>query len=81
MPIAFCRLRDDFRAFRLDCIQSLVVAFESFEPHDMTIEATLCKLNYLLTHYRETIQQKLSENLKGELSICTGKEKHVQSLP
>ena len=31
-------MRDDFRAFRLDCIQSLVVAFESFEPHDMTIE-------------------------------------------
>jgi predicted DNA-binding transcriptional regulator YafY len=35
--VAFCRLRSDFRAFRLDCIQSLRVTDEQFEPHPMTL--------------------------------------------
>lgn len=35
--IAFCRLRSDFRAFRLDSIQSLETLTESFEPHQMTM--------------------------------------------
>lgn len=38
MLIAFCMSRDNFRAFRLDCIQSLVVNLETFESHNMTIE-------------------------------------------
>ncbi len=37
--IAFCRLRDDFRAFRIDYIESLVVEDETFEPHNMTLKA------------------------------------------
>lgn len=36
--IAFCRLRNDFRSFRLDCIQNLKVTFEQFEPHKITLE-------------------------------------------
>ncbi len=39
--IAFCRKRQDFRAFRLDCIHSLLVTSEHFEPHDMTLEQYL----------------------------------------
>lgn len=43
--IAFCRKRNDFRAFRLDCIQKLQLTGEHFEPHDMTLEQYLeqCK--------------------------------------
>lgn len=36
--IAFCRLRGDFRAFRLDCIRSMKVTEKKFEPHPMTLE-------------------------------------------
>ena len=36
--IAFCRLRQDFRAFRIDYIESLVQLYETFTPHDMTIK-------------------------------------------
>jgi len=36
--IAFCRLRNDFRAFRLDRINSLIVLNQVFEPHKMTFE-------------------------------------------
>jgi len=36
--IAYCRKREDFRAFRLDCIQELQPTLEHFEPHDMTFE-------------------------------------------
>ncbi|MCU0439203.1 MAG: YafY family transcriptional regulator [Raineya sp.] len=35
--IAFCRLRKDFRAFRLDRIQKLEVLTDKFEPHNMTL--------------------------------------------
>ncbi len=35
--VAFCRLRDDFRAFRIDYIESLDVQEETFPPHNMTI--------------------------------------------
>lgn len=35
--VAFCRLRDDFRAFRLDCIQLLRVTDQPFEPHSITL--------------------------------------------
>lgn len=34
---AYCRMRRDFRAFRLDRIQGLQVLEERFEPHRMTV--------------------------------------------
>jgi len=36
--IAFCRLRKDYRAFRLDRIKVLKVQNESFEPHKLTFQ-------------------------------------------
>lgn len=36
--IAWCRLREDFRNFRLDRIQSLRTQNETFEPHPLTLE-------------------------------------------
>ena len=36
--IAFCRLRNSFRAFRLDCIVNMEITNENFEPHKMTLE-------------------------------------------
>ncbi len=36
--IAFCRLRNDFRAFRIDFIESLLTQNETFTPHNMTIQ-------------------------------------------
>lgn len=39
--IAFCLNKKDFRAFRLDCIQSLQITSETFEPHKITLEQYL----------------------------------------
>ncbi|GAA3653641.1 helix-turn-helix transcriptional regulator [Flavivirga jejuensis] len=36
--IAFCRLRNDFRHFRIDFIEKLVTESETFRPHNMTIK-------------------------------------------
>lgn len=36
--IAWCWLRKDFRAFRLDRIQSLTIRADKFEPHKLTLE-------------------------------------------
>ena len=36
--IAFCRLRKDFRAFRIDYIETLVTQNETFTPHNMTLQ-------------------------------------------
>ncbi|MEJ5995176.1 YafY family protein [Pedobacter sp. Du54] len=46
--IAFCRLRSDFRAFRLDRIENLNTLNEQFEPHQMTLEEyfEICKEKY-----------------------------------
>lgn len=35
--IAFCQLRNDFRAFRIDFIEKLMTLNETFTPHDMTL--------------------------------------------
>ncbi|MEM6699971.1 MAG: YafY family protein, partial [Bacteroidota bacterium] len=35
--IAYCRKRQDFRAFRIDCIQKLYIQSARFEPHPMTL--------------------------------------------
>ena len=39
--IAFCRLKQDFRAFRLDCIQQIQDTHQHFPPHTMTLEQFL----------------------------------------
>lgn len=39
--IAFCHLKNDFRAFRLDCIQNLQRSNSQFEPHKMTLQEYL----------------------------------------
>jgi predicted DNA-binding transcriptional regulator YafY len=46
--IAFCRLRNDFRAFRLDRIQNLNILTEKFEPHKITLQEyfEICKAKY-----------------------------------
>ncbi len=36
--VAFCRLRNDYRAFRLDRIEGLLVQGQTFEPHKITVE-------------------------------------------
>jgi predicted DNA-binding transcriptional regulator YafY len=36
--IAFCRLRKDFRAFRIDYIEKLAAQDDTFTPHDMTLQ-------------------------------------------
>ncbi|WP_298903447.1 YafY family protein [uncultured Psychroserpens sp.] len=36
--IAFCRLRNDFRHFRIDFIQNLRTDTETFSPHNMSIK-------------------------------------------
>ena len=43
--IAFCRLRKDFRTFRLDRIQNLITLTDPFEPHKITLQEyfEICK--------------------------------------
>lgn len=43
--IAFCLLRKDFRAFRLDRIQNLTILSEQFQPHKITLQEyfEICK--------------------------------------
>lgn len=36
--IAYCRLRKDFRAFRIDFIETIEHQHETFTPHNMTIQ-------------------------------------------
>lgn len=49
--IAFCRLKNDFRAFRLDCIKKMEISKQHFEPHKMTLEKYLekCREKYKTT--------------------------------
>jgi predicted DNA-binding transcriptional regulator YafY len=46
--IAFCRLRKDFRAFRLDRIQSVNTLIDTFEPYKMTLQEyfEICQEKY-----------------------------------
>lgn len=41
LVIAFCRLRNDFRMFRLDRIKSLMTTEKTFAPHEMTLASYL----------------------------------------
>lgn len=36
--IAYCRLRKEFRFFRLDRMQAIEITSEKFEPHNMTLQ-------------------------------------------
>lgn len=49
--IAFCRNKQDFRAFRLDCIQRLQLTGQHFSPHPLTLEQYLqtCREKWLPT--------------------------------
>jgi len=49
--IAFCRLRKEFRVFRIDQIQQLSISHDCFEPHAMTLDEyfELCRKKYLDT--------------------------------
>ncbi len=49
--IAVCRLRNDFRVFRLDHIQKLTVSNQYFEPQKMTLQEYFehCRKKYLTT--------------------------------
>lgn len=49
--IAVCRLRHDFRTFRLDCIQKLNSTNQQFEPQKITLQDyfEMCKKKYLNT--------------------------------
>lgn len=49
LMIAYCRMRLDFRAFRLDRVETLTELTERFEPHDMTLQ-----------EYFESYQKKLN---------------------
>jgi len=46
--IAFCQLKQAFRAFRLDCIEQLHITDKTFEPHKMTLEEYFeaCRKSY-----------------------------------
>ncbi|KIX22423.1 DeoR faimly transcriptional regulator [Flavobacterium sp. 316] len=46
--IAFCRLRNEFRAFRIDQIQKLKLHTETFEPHKMSLQEyfEICRKKY-----------------------------------
>ncbi|WP_375558627.1 helix-turn-helix transcriptional regulator [Bernardetia sp. OM2101] len=58
--IAFCRLRNEFRAFRLDKIQQLEVLNEKFEPHNMTLQ-----------EYFEECRKKYFDSLKNSNEALT----------
>jgi len=49
--IAVCRLRNDFRVFRLDQIQKLIVHNQHFEPQKITLQEyfEMCREKYLST--------------------------------
>jgi predicted DNA-binding transcriptional regulator YafY len=47
--VAWCRLREDFRIFRIDKIVKLDVLNEKFEPHKLTIEEYYEK--YIAPHF------------------------------
>ncbi len=48
--IAFCLLKNEFRAFRIDRIQKLQVLDTSFKPHQMTLQQYLEKCRKKLKH-------------------------------
>ncbi len=51
LMIAFCRLRSEYRAFRLDRIKTLNILSETFDTHNITLEQyfEICRQKYLPT--------------------------------
>jgi predicted DNA-binding transcriptional regulator YafY len=49
--IAFCRLRNEFRSFRLDRIQQLEILDDKFDPHKLSLPEyfEICKAKYFTT--------------------------------
>lgn len=47
--IAYCRLRNDFRAFRIDLIQNLKVINKHFDSHNMSLDMyfEICRQKYI----------------------------------
>jgi len=48
--IAFCRLRSNFRFFRLDCIRRMTTSRECFEPHKITLQEYFEKKRKIYEH-------------------------------
>ena len=44
--VAFCRLRKEFRVFRIDYIQKVTNTLEQFESHNMTLDEYFKKQTY-----------------------------------
>ena len=59
--VAYCRKRQDFRAFRLDRIEELRVQSAHFTPHQMTLE-----------EYLESCRQKSQPTPDIPLTVATG---------
>ncbi len=84
--IAFCRKRNDFRSFRLDCIQQMQITQERFEPQNMTLQQYMeeCQKKWFatpdipLTHARFTFagnqRDKIMKNVKIEPFSIVGIE-------
>ena len=51
LMIAFCRLRQEFRAFRIDLIKRLTVQDQHFEPHRMTLEEYFIECRKKISQY------------------------------
>ena len=52
--IAFCRLRTEFRTFRLDCIQKLIATDSFFSPHKLTLEQYFEKMKKIWSSTPDT---------------------------
>lgn len=49
--IAYCRLRNEFRVFRLDCMQKITNTYTVFEAHQITLQEyfEICREKYMST--------------------------------
>lgn len=52
--IAWCRLRNDYRSFRLDRIKSFTLLNENFQPHPLTLEEyfEICRQKSINSSYK-----------------------------
>lgn len=73
--IAFCRLKNDYRAFRLDCIQKLQITTEHFKPHKITLEQYLeeCRKKW-----KDTPDISMSQGLS--ILASNQKDKNMQKV-
>ena len=67
--IAFCRLKKDFRAFRLDCIQKLQILTDHFEPHKMTLQEYLENCRKKWTNTPDTPLTQGQSNFVSNIKI------------